>query len=653
MVTGEPSTEASAPAPGIGSVVAERYRILEVAGHGGMGVVYKAQHVHMSRTIALKMLLRELAADSHAFKRFQQEAAATCKLNHPHIVGIHDFGVVGNEQAYLAMDFLDGRSLQQVLQTDGALPLARFLHIFSQACDGLGHAHENGLVHRDVKPSNLILVERNGDPDFVVIVDFGLVKMMETTGDQKLTSTNMLLGSPLYMSPEQCRGMELDQRTDIYSLGCVMYKALTGKAPLAGETALDTLYKHVAEEPAPMSSAAPDIKVPPSVERVIMKALSKNPDNRQQSMAQLKAELQVAVDNRYTALVTANGVSKGAALAEQSGAPPSRPRTQRKGLSENFLLRTVLPVTLVLAVFVLTTFKAVSIITAEQKRLRQEEQRIAELQAAASADRLPPTAAVPARSQPSPSTTARAMVPHKVARSDSSAAATKMNASLLVNQELLLENADAKFESKYFGEAVPYYEKWLAAQQRVSGTQSPVLLPVLGKLAFCCDRAGMISKAVDYFNRFCELYPDNKQSLAGYSDLLHKLASVARHQHNPRLVDEFLLQAIEQHDREVAGADFNSYRYRLDLAHAYLNQGHKEEALKLGKQVADCPFPALQEEAFSLFRDHFRDERPAIDFVKKTIGGAKRSRWFHRPAVSRAAVQIPRSLCRLWRSQRL
>lgn len=276
----------------IGSLLDGKYKILGIAGKGGMGVVYAARHVHLSRIVAVKMLRKEYCTDDLVFRRFQKEAQAASLLHHPNIVKVHDFVMKRGVQAYLVMDFLDGTNLLREFSREHPLPLDRFHNIFVQACDALEHAHKFGLVHRDIKPSNLLLTARAGQQDCLTIVDFGLVKLMSMLDDQRLTTTNTLIGSPLYMSPEQCTRLQVDHRSDIYSLGCTMYEALTGYLPLHGETPLETFCKHVTEEPLPLNKRNPNAQVPPQLERVILKALSKNPRDRQQTMADLKEELE-------------------------------------------------------------------------------------------------------------------------------------------------------------------------------------------------------------------------------------------------------------------------------------------------------------------------------------------------------------------------
>jgi eukaryotic-like serine/threonine-protein kinase len=273
-----------------GSVVAQRFSIIELIGHGGMGLVYKAQQIHMEHIVALKMLLSETSSASGDYRRFQREAQAASRLDHPNIVKIHDFGFADG-QAYLCMDYIEGQSLEDMVK-EAPLRLDTFRQVFKQACAALQHAHDKGMVHRDLKPSNLMLSSRGGDAFFLTVLDFGLVKMLHGSSNQKLTATDMLVGSPLYMSPEQCQCLNLDHRSDIYSLACVMYESLAGVPPLQAENCFDVMNKHVSASPVSIREAVPGTYVPLALELAIMKAMSKNPADRQQSMLELSEDIE-------------------------------------------------------------------------------------------------------------------------------------------------------------------------------------------------------------------------------------------------------------------------------------------------------------------------------------------------------------------------
>jgi serine/threonine-protein kinase len=272
-----------------------RFEILSVLGQGGAGVVYKARQVHMDKVVAIKTLRPTVLNDESGFRRFEQEARAASNLSHPNIVQVFDFGLSSLGFAYLVMEYLPGRSLDEKLQQEERVELDVFLRVFSQTCDGLQHAHRKGVIHRDIKPSNIVLVATEEATDVAKIVDFGLAKFTAAEIEQHLTQTGAVVGTPLFMSPEQCSGAELDPRTDIYSLGCVMYAALTGHVPLKGDSAMNTIYKRLTQEPEPFSVVAPELNLPAALEHVVMKTLQKHPDDRQQSMSELRNELTNAI----------------------------------------------------------------------------------------------------------------------------------------------------------------------------------------------------------------------------------------------------------------------------------------------------------------------------------------------------------------------
>lgn len=287
--------------PLIGTKLAGKYEILSVLGTGGMGVVYKGRQDVMDRIVAIKMLQSHHLNDSMSVKRFQQEGRATCKLNHPHIITVYDFGISQQTgQPFIVMDYLQGVPLSDIIKQEGQVSVERALKIFSQASDALGHAHKQGIIHRDLKPSNIVLISYDGDKDFVKVVDFGVAQIMEdaqgsTENHQRLTQMGEVCGSPVYMSPEQCQGHKLDQRSDIYSMGIVMYETLTNRLPLLGRTMVETMRKHIEDPPPPFSEVRPDLYIPERVEAVILKALAKRPEDRHQSMEHLVNELELAI----------------------------------------------------------------------------------------------------------------------------------------------------------------------------------------------------------------------------------------------------------------------------------------------------------------------------------------------------------------------
>ena len=270
-----------------GSTFADKYEILELLGKGGMSAVYKARHLAMDKIVALKVLHQHLTEDELSLRRFRQEAQAASALRHPNIVSTYDFGE-SDKIPYLIMDFVDGCSLDSLLEKNGVLDLPRFLEVFQQVATAISHAHKHGVVHRDLKPSNIMITNNNE----VRLVDFGIAKLLTPSEQsQQLTQTGEVFGSPLYMSPEQCKGIQVDARSDIYSLGCVMYESLSGTVPFKGESVFDTIYKHINDAPPPLVANQLDADVRDQVEITLLKALAKLPEDRFQNVTELEKDL--------------------------------------------------------------------------------------------------------------------------------------------------------------------------------------------------------------------------------------------------------------------------------------------------------------------------------------------------------------------------
>lgn len=277
--------------PLVGCVIAGKYKILKKIGEGGMGSVYIATQEPIDRKVAIKVLLGKLAEDEVAVKRFEQEARAISKMQHPNTVTIYDFGKTEDERLYIVMEFLKGRTLTLVLRQDGVLQQARACKIIRQVCGSLADAHAAGIIHRDLKPDNIFLSAVGGDPDWVKVLDFGVAKLANSEGAGTLTQTGMIFGTPKYMSPEQAEGRPIDYRADIYALGVVLYELLVGRPPFVADTPVGLLLKHISEPPAPFSKIRPDLHIDGRLEMIVMKALEKHPDRRHQVVGELAHEL--------------------------------------------------------------------------------------------------------------------------------------------------------------------------------------------------------------------------------------------------------------------------------------------------------------------------------------------------------------------------
>ena len=254
-----------------------------------MGAVYLAEHPLIGKKVALKVIHRELAGNREVVQRFFQEAKAVNKIGNDHIVEIHDFGVTPEGDHFYIMEYLEGRTLASVLSKDKTIDVMRSLHIGAQIANSLASAHAAGVVHRDLKPDNIMLVQRMGDPDFVKVLDFGLAKVF-AEGSAVKTAAGVLLGTPQYMSPEACESKPgIDHRTDIYALGILLFQMMTGRLPFDGESMGEVLVKQVTQLPPPPRGLNPAI--PPSVEQILLRCLSKPVDARFQNMMDLRAAL--------------------------------------------------------------------------------------------------------------------------------------------------------------------------------------------------------------------------------------------------------------------------------------------------------------------------------------------------------------------------
>ena len=308
---------AEATDPLVGKVLNGRFKVLERIGAGGMGRVYKALQAPLDRPVALKVLNPNYATDQDpAFaKRFILEASVSSKLTHPNSITIFDYGRSEEGTFFIAMEYLQGRTLHQAIAAEGCLNAPRVVHIARQICRALREAHGLGIVHRDLKPANVMLLHHGDDEDFVKVLDFGLVKFFSegqnpSPEEGELTQGGIFLGSPTYMAPEQARNQS-DPRSDIYSLGVVLYHMLSGRPPFSGKAPVDIILKHVNEAPPPFR---PELKVPQDLEAVVMRSLAKDPATRFQSMEEF-----------LEALKRLGTISPSDILLTDYGSQPSRP----------------------------------------------------------------------------------------------------------------------------------------------------------------------------------------------------------------------------------------------------------------------------------------------------------------------------------------
>ena len=344
----------------IGETLVGRYKLDKLIGRGGMGRVYRATQLPLNRSVAVKILNPEFQKKDRQFvRRFFLEAATAARLTHPNTITVFDYGESDTGELFIAMEYLQGRPLSLVLSGEGPFETVRTLHIATQICRALREAHAKGIVHRDLKPGNILLMDEGEDIDVVKVLDFGLVKLFNAPdlddghplspdpSDGELTRAGMFLGSPKYMSPEQIQGVAVDPRTDIYSLGVLMYQMATGRAPFTGSTSVEVIYKHVNDPPPPLTTGGLD--VPPELQAIILRCLAKRQDDRYSSMGALlvhlkdarrllvpstsegESEVDIDLSELTNSLLTGGGPSVLARPADEVSRSPTAPELQFTG----------------------------------------------------------------------------------------------------------------------------------------------------------------------------------------------------------------------------------------------------------------------------------------------------------------------------------
>jgi serine/threonine-protein kinase len=330
----------------VGTVLGGRFQIEEVLGSGGMSVVYKATQLAVNRHVAIKTLRLQMDSKPIYRDRFQREISLLCALNHPHIVTVYDCVIGPDDQPYVVMDYLRGKSLEQLIKGDGAMPVERCARIAVQVLSALDHAHRKGVIHRDLKPGNIVLMD--DETDFVKVVDFGLAKLNHD--NRKLTQSGELWGSPPYMSPEQAMGKPEDERSDLYSLGAVLYEMLTGVDPFHyAVSVFELIQAHAKSEPPPIVEANAMVSIPPKLEQVIFKAMAKDPADRFQTAADMLSAVAEAcsdVNSRDSGdLLLLADAGKARPTAERNASQSAQvpPEEDSGGRAEDYFKRALNP----------------------------------------------------------------------------------------------------------------------------------------------------------------------------------------------------------------------------------------------------------------------------------------------------------------------
>ena len=332
--------------PLVGSRIFGDYVIRKKLGEGGMGAVYLAENESIDQRIAIKVLHGEAAQSDELVKRFNREAKAICRLTHPNIIRVFIFGRTADDLIYLAMEFVEGKPLRNVIEESGALDPLRAIKIMRQSLHALQEAHDLGIVHRDLKPDNIMLTEFRDVQDYVKVLDFGIAKVKEPEGkqQQKLTQAGVVYGTPEYLSPEQAQAKELDGRSDIYSMGVILYEMITGQIPFSAPTAVAILAAHVYDEPKKPSEIA-GVRIHPKLESIILKALEKDTSKRYQTAMEFLGDLETLeseltkgasvktsiIDASQIALIleATRAKQQASASAAQPAAPAPAPQPQQ------------------------------------------------------------------------------------------------------------------------------------------------------------------------------------------------------------------------------------------------------------------------------------------------------------------------------------
>jgi tRNA A-37 threonylcarbamoyl transferase component Bud32 len=292
------------PDPRVGLILDSKYKLIESLGQGGMGSIFRAQRLHIGDEVAVKLLHHDLVREEKALERFRREARAAAMIRHPNVVTIHDFsdGTGDASQPYIVMELVRGLSLGDLLRREGRMTAQRAVRLMHDICTGVGVAHRQGLLHRDLKPDNVIVVppSHEGDEETAKVVDFGLAKVRDVAASTALTHTGAVIGTLYYMSPEQCSGEELDSRADVYSLGAMFYEMLTGGPPFRSRNLAGLIAKHLNEPPPPFPQ---ELRVPRALEAVCFRALAKDRNQRQPDAIAFDRELQHALTAPQTVIV--------------------------------------------------------------------------------------------------------------------------------------------------------------------------------------------------------------------------------------------------------------------------------------------------------------------------------------------------------------
>nr|MDQ3032397.1 protein kinase [Myxococcota bacterium] len=328
--------------PRIGQVLLDQFRIEERIGQGGMGAVYRARQTTLGRDVAIKILHPDLARNPDAVRRFHREARISTSLDHPNVVRVFLFGQLPDGSLYLVMELLRGRTLAEMVRVETPMPVHRALHVATQVCDGVGEAHGQGIVHRDVKPENVFLITKGRDPDFVKVLDFGIARVLRGDDQTSATQSGLVFGTARYISPEGAAGERTDARSDVYSLGVLTYQLLCGETPFDGSAPVTLLMKHIHDSPPHLKARAGGAHVPDAIADVVMRALAKNPEGRYEDATDLAEVLRMAAQRAGLDVVRLRGGSSSIGSLGGDRRDPSGPMIREREGHASAVPRTML-----------------------------------------------------------------------------------------------------------------------------------------------------------------------------------------------------------------------------------------------------------------------------------------------------------------------
>lgn len=543
----------------VGLTLNDQYAILELIGQGGMSAVYKAKELKLGKLVAVKVMLPHVLTNEKTKQRFLLEARATASLNHPNIVSVHNYGST-EAFPYLVMDYVQGEPLSDWINERGAIPSELAIPIFLHIVDAMAHAHQQNVLHRDLKPSNVMLVHTSNEQELVKLVDFGIAKMLPEQGMESmhLTQTGELFGSPLYMSPEQCRGETLDVRSDVYAMGCLMYEVLSGQPPLRGSSISATILKQMSETPEPFESLDKSLKVPHRLEAIVFKALAKSPSQRHQSMSELRQELeQFHLERTGNFLGTL--LSRAQVLAL---------RVSPLGKREQYLLWTIL----CLAVIVIATS---SVFLNRLNTFSSTPPMVA---------RPDPRFAVQQKTDSPNGESTKAMLAiaaqKKLAERLNFLYAPTKSSTQYERAELWKTLGDQLASARAYDEAAENYRKYYNYLYTVDGPTQANTLMALRALALCLFQAGKEEQALSRFNELSRLMPHDTAVLERYlpcaverAKIMYKLG----HYSEAVPVFEELLNWVNQKKVDMREPQYAACAARLAECYRLLNQYDKAE----------------------------------------------------------------------------